>query len=202
MNSKTAIKQLHEIAKLGKDMRLAAEWEKDWHILIATLLSARTRDEVTIVVAGNLFKKYSTLEKLSKAKISDLQKILKPVNFYKNKSKNILKCAKAIVKEHKGKVPRDFDRLVKLPGVGRKTANVFLAVDGKPAIGVDTHVNYISNKLGWTSSLKQEQVEKSLKKLFPKKYWRKINYILVCFGRTYTSRKEKNEILKQIKKIK
>ena len=90
MNQKTAIKQLRELSKLGKDMRLAAEdWKSDWEVLIATLLSARTRDETTIVVASNLFKKYNTLEKLSKASLSDIQKLIRPINFYKNKSRAI-----------------------------------------------------------------------------------------------------------------
>jgi len=90
--------------------------------------------------------------------------------------------------------------LVKLRGVGRKTANVFLSEMGKPGIGVDTHVSYISQKLGWTKNKNQHKIEQDLKKLFPKKCWNKVNSTLVRFGKTHTSRKEKDKILNQIKK--
>jgi len=89
--------------------------------------------------------------------------------------------------------------LVKLPGVGRKTANVFLAVYGYGEIGVDTHVAYISKRMGWTNSDKQKKVEEDLKKIFPKRMWGKINWVLVRFGQTYTSKKEKNNILDKIR---
>ena len=196
------LKQLNELKKKSSKMRLAAEgWTEHWKLLIATIMSARTRDEVTIPIADILFKKYSSVGKLSKASLKDIQKVIKPVNFYKNKSKSVLNCAKALVKEHSGKVPLDFDKLIKLPGVGRKTANVFLSEVGYDAIGVDTHVSYISQKLGWTKHKDPKKIEEDLKKLFPKKYWKKVNSTLVRFGKTYTSRKKKSEILEWIKKI-
>ena len=201
MNLETALKQLKLLAKNPKEMRLAAEeWKSPFQILISTALSARTRDETTIPVAETLFKKYPTSKKLSKAKLSEIQKIIRPVNFYKNKSKNIIECAIQIEKEFGGKVPMEIDELVKLRGVGRKTANVFLSEMGKPGIGVDTHVSYISQKLGWTKNKNQHKIEQDLKKLFPKKCWNKVNSTLVRFGKTHTSRKEKDKILNQIKK--
>jgi len=203
MNQKQAIKQLKILSKKGSRMRLAAEsWKTDFEILISTILSARTRDEVTIPVAEKLFKSYSTSKKLGNAKLSEIQKIIRPINFYKNKSKNIIACAKDLDKEHKGKIPLEIDKLVKFPGVGRKTANVFLSELDHDAIGVDTHVSYISQKLGWTKNRNPHKIEKDLKKLFPKKYWSKVNSILVRFGKTHTSRKEKNRILEGINKIK
>jgi endonuclease-3 len=196
------LKQLGELQKRGGIIQLAAEdWKKPWETLIATLMSARTRDEVTIPTASKLFKKYNTVEKLSKASLSDIQKIIKPINFYRNKSKSVLNCAKAIVKEHHGKVPVDFEKLIKLPGVGRKTANVFLSEMGEDSIGVDTHVFYISRKIGWTKNTKPEKIEQDLKNLFPKKYWGKVNSVLVRFGKTHTSRKQKDQLIEKISKV-
>lgn len=195
------IKQLNELKKLGSKMRLAAEsWDEDWKTLIATILSARTRDGVTIKVSQNLFSKYNSVEKLSRASLEDVQKIIRPINFYKNKSKSITSCAKTLVKEYNGKVPTSFDKLTELPGVGRKTANVFLSEIGEATVGVDTHVSQISQKLGWTKNSKPEKIEEDIKKLFPRRLWKNINPILVRFGKTYTSRKKKNEILEKLKR--
>ena len=203
MNQKTALKQLKLLSKKSSKMRLAAEaWKSPFQILVSTILSARTRDETTILVAKKLFMKYPDAKKLSRAKISEVQKIIKPVNFYKNKSKNIIACAKKLSKEYKEKPPHDLDKLVTLPGVGRKTANVFLSEIGKPGIGVDTHVSYISQKLGWTKHKNPHKIEQDLKKLFPKKYWSKVNSTLVRFGKTHTSRREKDKILGEIKRVK
>ena len=196
------LKQLKELEKRSSKMRLAAEsWNKDWQTLISTIMSARTRDEKTILVASELFKKY-TLKKLANAKLKNVKKIIRPVNFYKTKAKNILNCAKILVNEYNGKVPKDFDELIKLPGVGRKTANVFLAEYGNDNIGVDTHLSYISQQLGWTKNKDPHKIEKDLQRLFPQKYWKILNSILVRFGKTYTSRKKKDEILNEIKRMK
>ena len=203
MDSKTAIKQLHELEKCGKKMRLAAEsWESEFQTLISITLSARTLDETTISVCKKLFQKYPTPEKLAPASIKEIEEIIFPINFYQNKSKYIINCAKKLVELYQGNVPHDFEKLTELPGVGRKTANVFLSEVGKDAIGVDTHVFYISKKLGWAKSNKPEKVEEELKELFPKKYWSKINSTLVHFGKTFVSRKIKDEILGEIVKIK
>jgi endonuclease-3 len=203
MDSKRAIRQFNEIKKLGKELRLAADgWDADWKILIATIMSARTTDKKTIPVAEELYSKYGNIEKLSAAKLSDVEKIIRPVNFYKTKAKNVINCAKEIVEKYGGKVPHDFSLLVELPGVGRKTANVFLAEKGHGRIGVDTHVSFVSRKMGWTKNIEQEKVEKDLEKLFSKKMWGDINWVLVRFGQTYPNRKVKNEILDRIKKIK
>lgn len=203
MEAKTAIKQLNKLAGLGGSMRLAAEdWKNEFQILISTILSARTRDEVTIPVAEKLFEKYNSPEKLAAAKLKKIQKIIKPINFYNTKAKNIIKCSQDLVKNFKGKVPHKIEELLSLPGVGRKTANVFLTELGHDNLGVDTHVFYISRKLNWAKGNHPHKVEQELKELFPKKYWRKINETLVRFGKTHTSRKQKDEILWKIKRIK
>lgn len=196
------LRQLKVLEKLGSKMRLAAEeWDQPWKILIATIMSARTRDEVTIPIAEKLFARYDTAEELAKAKLDDIAKIIKPVNFYKNKSESVLNCAKVLVEKYDGKVPLSIEELIELPGVGRKTANVFLSGVGKHGLGVDTHCSYIAQKLEWTKNKNPDKIEEDLKKLFPKKYWIRINPILVRFGKTYTSRKQKNELLEKIKRI-
>ena len=194
------LNQLKELKKYSSNNRLAAEdWKEPWQTLIATALSARTKDTTTIPIANSLFSKYNSLEKLSKAKLSDVEEIIRRVNYYKTKSRNVVNCAKMLVKEYKGKVPLDFNELVKLPGVGRKTTNVFLSEMGDNTIGVDTHINYISQKLEWTKNKKPEKIEEDLKVLFPKEYWSSLNPILVKFGQTYTNRKKKDEILDKIR---
>lgn len=196
------LKQLEELKKLSSTMRLAAEsWNEPWQSLITTILSARTRDEITIPISNELFKRYTTVEDLANANLRDVRKVIRPINFYKTKSKNIINCAKALVNDYNGNPPVDFDELLKFSGVGRKTANVFLSEMGKDAIPVDTHVSYIAQNLGWTKSNKPEEIEEDLEKLFPKKYWREVNSILVRFGKTYTSRKRKDELLEKIKNI-
>lgn len=205
MDAKNAIKQLKALESHGSEMRLAAEeWANNFQTLISIILSARTRDEVTIEICKNLFKKFPTPNKLSQAKIKEVEKLIRSVNFYRNKSKNILNCSKVLVKEYKSKVPEDIEELIALPGVGRKTANVFLTGIGGFGIGVDTHVNYGSRYLSWTlaKETQPKKIEEDLKKLFPKKYWNKVNSTLVRFGKTYLSKKKKNAILDKIKEIK
>ena len=199
MNSKTqkAIKQLRAIEKLEKEpMRLAAEWDEKWKVLISTILSAQTRDELTIKISEIIYKKYPSAKKLGNAKLKDIQKIIRPINFYKTKSKNIKKTARMISENG---IPKTLDGLMKFPGVGRKVGNVYLAEAGVDAIGVDTHLSYISKKLGWTNNHNPHKIEKDLESLFPRKYWRSLNNICVRFGRSY-NRKNQNAILKKIRK--
>lgn len=203
MDSKKALKQLKILKEKGKEMRLAADgWKNPWQTLIAIILSARTRDETTIKTCKRMFSLYPTPQKFSKLNEKQVKELIYSVNFVNNKTKNIIKCTKHILNDNKGKVPEKFEELVKLSGVGRKTANVFLAEYGKQEIGVDTHVTYISNYLGWANSKKQEKIEKSLKKLFPNKMHKDLNWILVRFGKTHTSKKQKDKILDEIKRIK
>ncbi|MDD4563470.1 MAG: endonuclease III [Candidatus Nanoarchaeia archaeon] len=202
IESKKAIKQLNELEKLtSKETRLAAEgWNKNWKTLIAIMMSAQTRDTKTIEVCERLFKKYNSLKKLSNAKLEEIEKEIKSINYYKTKAKNIIEISKILLEK---KVRYEFDELIKLPGIGRKTANVYLAeVKKENRIGVDTHVYRISRKLNWANSNTREKVEQDLIKLFPEKYHYKINYILVRFGQTYgKSSKKEDLILEKIKTI-
>lgn len=183
-------------------MRLAGEkWDRDWKTLIAISMSAQSRDEVTIKIATLLFEKYPTLEALSKAKYKDVLEIFKSLNYNKSKAKNVIECAKQLAGDFRGKVPIEIDKLLTLRGVGRKTANVFLAEKGFAAIGVDTHLAYISQQLGWTKHKNPDKIEQDLLALFPRTYWGKINPTLVRFGKTYVGRKKKSKLLKEIKSI-
>jgi len=203
ISEKTALKQIEFMNKKSSHMRLAVEkWKNNWQTLISIILSARSRDEVTIIVAKNLFKKYPNPKSLASARIKDVEKTIKSINFYRNKSKSIINCSKVIVEKLNGKIPKEIDKLVELPGVGRKTANVFLSELGGDAIGIDTHVSYISQKLEWTKNHKQEKIEEDLKKMFSKKNWNKVNSSLVRFGKTHTSKRKKDELLEEIKGMK
>jgi endonuclease III len=180
--------------------RLAADgWEKDYETLIATMLSAQTRDETTIPVAEGLFKKYSSLEKLSKAKYNDVLNTISRVNFKYNKARYVIGTAKYLVENHNGKVPDDIEELIKLPGVGRKTANLVLSeVHSKDGICVDTHVHRISNVLGFVKTKTPTQTETELMKIAPKKYWSRINRLFVLWGKDVRGR-DKKKFLEKLK---
>ncbi|MFA5763280.1 MAG: endonuclease III [archaeon] len=200
---KRRLKQLKFFKQKSKVMRLAAQgWKEEWQTLVAIMMSAQSRDELTIVIAQNLFKKYPTLKELFVAKQKDVLLVFKSLNYNKTKAKHVVACAKRLINDFGGVVPYDFEVLISLPGVGRKTANVFLAELGEQTIGVDTHVAYISTKMGWTKNTSQERIENDLKNLFPKKYWGSLNYILVNFGKSYTNVKEKNKLILEAKQIK
>ena len=204
VDGEKALRQLKELGKLGgvKQMRLAAEeWEEEWQTLLAILMSARTLDETTVEVGERLFKAYPTTEKLSKAAQKDVEKIINRVNFFQNKAKYVIGSAKILHERYAGNPPHILEELIGLPGVGRKTANVFLAQYGHQAIGVDTHVAYISRKLGWTLHTDPAKIEQDLVAIFPEKYWAMLNRTLVRFGKSYTSRAKKDELLARISKI-
>jgi len=201
-DNKRAMKQLKELERLGTDKRLAADgWDKDWKCLIATLLSARTLDRTTIPIAEKLFEEFDSVEKLANAPEEEIGKMINGVNFYLNKARYVRALAEKLVKDYSGKVPHDFSKLIELPGVGRKTANVFLAEKGYDAVGVDTHLSYCSQRLGWTKNTNPDKIEEDLKKLFPQSVWRNLNWIVVRFGQTYTNRIEKNKILDSLKRL-
>ena len=168
----TALKELHE-----------AETRGPFSILIGTILSARTKDENTAKVVKKLFSKYKTAKALANAKVKDVEKIIKSIGFYHVKAKRIIEVASIINSQYSGKVPKDFEKLVNLPGVGRKTANcVLVYAFDKPAIPVDVHVHRISNRLGLVKTKTPEETEMELMKKIPKKYWLEINDTFVMYG--------------------
>jgi len=165
-----------------RDLR-DAEIHGPFSILIGTILSARTKDESTARISKELFKKYKTAKQLANAKIKDVEKIIKSIGFYHVKARRIIEVSKIIDSKYKGKVPDDLEKLVGLPGVGRKTANCVLVYAYEiPAIPVDIHVHRISNRLGLVNTKTPEETEFALMEKIPKKYWLNVNDTFVMYG--------------------
>ncbi len=154
-----------------------------FQVLIATVLSQRTRDEVTDRAAERLFKRYDTCSGLASADIHDIMELIRDVGFFRTKAPRIKEIARIIDHDLKGKVPADMESLLKLPGVGRKTANCVLVYGfGMDAVAVDTHVHRISNRLGLVRTKTPEETEAELCRILQKKHWRYMNELLVRFG--------------------
>jgi endonuclease III len=170
--------------------------------LISTLLSARTKDDVTLEASKRLFEVAPDAKILSRLDTKILEKTIYPVGFYKTKAKHLHGLAEKLLKDFKGVVPKTREELVTLPGVGRKTANLVLnRAFGIPAIAVDTHVHRISNLLGWVHTKSPEKTEEELIKILPKEYWPEMNRLFVSIGRQFTSKKKLEEFLKKNKLI-
>jgi len=177
--------------------------EKAFKILVSTVLSARTKDETTAKVSKNLFKTVKNPKDLVDIPIEELEKLTYPVGFYKTKAKNLKKLGEILINEYDSKIPDSIDELVKLPGVGRKTANLVmtLAFDDY-AICVDTHVHRITNRWNYVNTESPENTEIELRKKLPKNYWKRINNILVVFGQDICSPSPKcDKCFSDVKKI-
>lgn len=158
--------------------------------LISTLLSSRTKDEVTLLASKRLFKKANNIGELNILSTKEIERVIYPVGFYKTKAHHLKNLSEIVIKKYGGSIPKNRNLLMELPGVGRKTANLVLnKAFGKPAIAVDTHVHKISNLLCWVNTKTPEKTEEELTKLLPKKYWSKTNRLFVSIGRQYTSKK-------------
>lgn len=169
----------NELTTLGKISK-----ENDpFRVLISTILSSRTKDDITFNATKRLFEQYKNAKELSKANISDIKRLIKPVAFYKTKPKKIKQVAEIIYKDYNNHVPSDMNQLLELPLVGRKTANCVLVYGfRKPAIPVDVHVHRISNRLGIVKTEIPEETEIELAKIAKKEYWLQINEYFVRFG--------------------
>jgi endonuclease-3 len=155
-----------------------------WQTLIATILSARSRDETTEVVARELFQQFPDCASLATASVRRIEKIIKRTGFYKTKARRIINVSRILMKDHGGQVPDNMDALVSLPGVGRKTAScVLVYAFAKAAIPVDTHVHRISNRLGWVKTTTPEKTEQALRRLIEEKDWLLVNDLLVFHGK-------------------
>ena len=156
-----------------------------YYILISTVLSQRTRDEVTIPTTQKLFSVFDTPQKIANADVDEIQELIRNVGFYRIKSQRLIEISRMLLDEYDGIVPDDINELVKLPGVGRKTANCVLtyAFD-KDAIAVDTHVHRISNRMGLVKTATPEETEIELGKVVEKEMWKDINGLMVLFGKS------------------
>jgi endonuclease-3 len=154
--------------------------------LISCLLSLRTKDEVTAKASVQLLKKYHTPEQLSTLPLKKIESLIYPVGFYKTKARRIRELSKILLKNYNGKVPDEFDELLKLNGVGRKTANIVMVYGHKKHgyLPIDTHCHRVPNRLGWIKTKTPEETEHVLKKILPEKYWDDFNDLFVTFGQT------------------
>ena len=193
-NKKEVIEIIEILKKKYPNAKCSLNFENPYQIMIAVMLSAQCTDERVNKITPGLFKKYPTVEKLANAKISDVEEIIKSCGFYKNKSKNAVNACKMIMELYNGILPEDIDELQKLPGVGRKSANVIMleAFNKPQGIAVDTHVKRISNRLGLSKNLEPEKIEKDLLKQIPKEHIRDVNHILVLFGREVCDSRKPN----------
>lgn len=194
MKKEDAIKIIEMLKKYYPDATCSLDFKTPYEMLIAVMLSAQCTDERVNKVTPNLFNKYSTPEQINEMPIEELEKIIYPCGFYKNKSKNIKAMTKVILEKYNGIVPENMEELMSLPGVGRKSANVvMLEAFNKPqGIAVDTHAKRIANRLGLSKNNLPEKIEQDLLKLLPKEYYKDVNHLLVWHGRkTCTARNPK-----------
>ena len=163
----------------------ALHHQTPFQLLAATILSAQCTDERVNMVTPALFAKYPSPESLAQAALEELEEIIKSTGFYRNKAKNLIGMAQAVVADHHGELPKTLDELVRLPGVGRKTANVLLGTAfGIPSgVVVDTHVSRITKLLGLTTQNSAEQIERDLMELVPKEEWIDFSHRLIHHGR-------------------
>ena len=158
--------------------------ESDFQLLIAVILSAQCTDAMVNKVTPDLFKHFPTAEKLAKATQSQIETLIKKINYYKTKSKNIIKTAQSIQSNHHGKVPETLSTLITLPGVGRKTANVIIGqAFNQPGITVDTHLKRVSKRMGWTRQEDPTKIETDLSKIWPKEIWTDFSTLIILHGR-------------------
>jgi len=172
------------LAELYPDAHCALEHQTPLQLLIATILSAQCTDARVNLVTPALFAKYKTANDFATARPKELQRMIASTGFFRNKSKNIIDCCRALVAKHGGEVPRTLEELVELPGVGRKTANVVLGdAFGVPGITVDTHVGRLSRRLGLTVLSDPVKVEFDLMAVIPKAEWTAFSHRLIFHGR-------------------
>lgn len=163
----------------------ALKHENPWQLLVATILSAQCTDKRVNMVTPDLFKRFATIEGFAKASQEELEDQIRSTGFFRNKAKNIIACAKALIENFKGKIPQTLAELTKLPGVGRKTGSVLLGTAFGKAEGivVDTHVARLSQRMGLSDSSDAEKIEQDLLQIIDRKYWIDFSHMLILHGR-------------------
>jgi len=174
------LRKTNKISMLGSFSR-----ESPFYVLISTMLSARNKDTMTRIAVKNLFARYKTPKDMADAPTTEIEGLIIKSGTYKTKARRIKETSKMLLEKYHGKVPDEMDELVKLPGVGRKTAGcVLVYAFDKQAIPVDVHVHRISNRLGLVKTEKREDTEQELMRKVPKRLWKHINEVLVVHGQT------------------
>jgi endonuclease-3 len=163
---------------------VAEQYSRDpWAVLVSTILSLRTKDEVTLVTSARLLEQAKTPAELAALSEAAIAALAYPAGFYRTKAANLKKIAVILLEKYGGGVPADMDELLALPGVGRKTANlVLIEAFDLPGICVDVHVHRICNRAGWIKTGNPEETEMTLREVLPRKYWKGINALLVLYG--------------------
>lgn len=189
-----ANKVIEYLDKLIPDARCELNYNKDYELLMAVMLSAQTTDKRVNMVTSILFDKYPCLEDIKNADINDIQNIIRPIGTYTKKAKNLIEIANRLLEEKNGIVPNDREFLESLSGVGRKTTNVVLAnLFNEPFIAVDTHVSSVSKRLGFAKENDTPlKIEEKLNKKFPKNKLNRLHHQLVLFGRYYCKAQNPN----------
>lgn len=165
-------------------------YQKDYELVIAVMLSAQTTDKGVNKVTSILFQKYNSLEKLASSNIEDIKEIIKPIGNYNKKANNIIEISKILINKYNKQVPKTYEELEVLPGIGRKSANVIRSEIYKiPSFAVDTHVIRVTNRLGLVKTKDPVIIEKELEKIFKKSDWIRKHQQLVLFGRYYCKAK-------------
>jgi endonuclease-3 len=173
------------------DARIVLDYGNDWELLVAVILSAQCTDKAVNQVTRSLFRKYRTVEDYASADPHDLENIVRPTGFFRNKTKHIMGAAQRLLAEYDGEVPASMAELLTLPGVARKTANIILgnahpevyAKDPQAGIAVDTHVQRLSRRLGLASSEDPVKIERELMAIVPRSDWFQLTYLLIEHGR-------------------
>jgi len=191
---KRAVVVVRELKKLFLEMKTMLHYSTPWELLVAVILSAQTTDKQVNVVTEKLFQTYPTFDDYVGADLQAFQKNISSVNYYNNKGKHILAAARIIQDEFEGEVPRTLAKMVTLPGVGRKTANVVLGnvygvVEG---IAVDTHVKRLARLFGLTNHVDPVKIEKDLMEIIPKEEWFPFTYRMISYGREFSPARKKD----------
>ena len=173
---------------------MSLKYSNNWELLVAVILSAQSTDKQINKVTSKLFKKYRRFDDYLKIRKKEFERDIYSSGFYQAKAKSILSAAKYLKKYHNGKLPKTMKEMIKIPGVGRKTANVVLgnAYGVVEGIAVDTHVIRLSRVLDLTDKKTPKEIEKDLMKLFPKKEWFSLTYYLIEYGRNYCPARKHN----------
>lgn len=189
-------KLINILKKTYPDAKCSLDFSTPFELVVAVMLSAQCTDERVNLTTPSLFKRCKTIEDFANIDIKELEEIIHPCGFYRNKAKNIKLCAKQVIENFSGEVPQDIDSLLTLAGVGRKSANVILLeVFGiATGIAVDTHCKRISNRIGLSNQTDPSKIEQDLLKQIDKKYLKDVNHLFIWHGRyTCTARNPKCE---------
>ena len=185
MKKDVAIEIIKKLKAYYPDATCSLDFKTPFEMVIAVMLSAQCTDERVNKTTPSLFAEYSTPESICKMDLEELERIIHPCGFYKNKAKNIKAMAQELIDKYNGEVPKTMEKLISLPGVGRKSANVIMleAFNNPQGIAIDTHAKRIANRIGLSKQKDPLKIEQDILKLIPKEYFKDVNHLLVWHGR-------------------